>query len=297
MTVDIKTDDGVSLHVEETGGGAPIIFVHEFAGDHRSWEPQVRHFARTNRCITFNARGYPPSDVPDDPEMYAQDRARDDIRAVLDALEIGTAHVIGLSMGGFATLHFGMAYPERTKSMVVAGCGYGAGEESREQFQREALQAADRMESETMDVFGAAYALGPTRVQFQNKDPRGWREFEKQLREHSSRGSANTMRGVQRRRPSLYDLEERIRAIEVPMLILNGDEDDPCLDVGLYLKRCIRSSALVLLPRTGHASNLEEPALFNQFCEDFIRRVEAGRWEMRDARSITQGILSTTDQP
>ena len=297
MTVDIKTDDGATLHVEQTGSGVPVIFVHEFAGDCRSWEPQVRHFARTNRCITFNARGYPPSDVPDDPEMYSQDRARDDIRDVLVGLDIEAAHVIGLSMGGFAALHFGLTYPDRTLSMVVAGCGYGAGEDSREQFQRETTEAAGRMESETMDVFGAAYALGPTRVQFQNKDPRGWREFESQLREHSSLGSANTMRGVQRRRPSLYDLEERIRAIEVPTLILNGDEDDPCLDVGLFLKRAIRSSALGLLPRTGHACNLEEPALFNRFCEDFIRQVEAGRWDMRDARSITRGILSTTDEP
>src|SRR5512134_273657 len=118
----LKTDDGISLHYEEAGAGTPMVFVHEFAGDHRSWEPQVRYFSRRYRCITFNARGYPPSDVPADGERYSQDRARDDIRDVLDGLKIDRAHVVGLSMGGFATLHFGFTYPNRARSLVVAGC-------------------------------------------------------------------------------------------------------------------------------------------------------------------------------
>ena len=289
----ITTDDGVGLYVEETGEGTPIVFVHEFAGDHRSWEPQVRYFSRTNRCINFAARGYLPSDVPEDAGMYSQDRARDDILSVMDALKVDAAHVVGLSMGGFATVHFGLNYPDRCLSLVVAGCGYGAGEASREQFQREATAAADGIQSEGMDAFGKAYAAGPTRVQYQNKDPRGWKEFEEQLREHSTLGSANTMRGVQRLRPSLYDLEDGLKNLTVPTMILNGDEDEPCLDVGLFLKRTIQSSSLVLLPQTGHACNLEEPAFFNMFCEDFFRKVESGRWESRDPRSLGGGILSS----
>jgi len=289
------TNDGVKLYFEEAGEGTSIIFVHEFAGDFRSWEPQVRHFSRKYRCIVFNARGYPPSDVPEDPEMYDQDLAREDIRTVLDSLNIEKAHVIGLSMGGFAALHFSLHYPDRVISQVISGCGYGAGEGSHEQFQRETTEAADRMESETMAVFGNTYALGPTRVQFQNKDPRGWIEFETQLRDHSSLGSANTMRGVQRRRPSLYNLEDDLKKITVPTLILNGDEDEPCLDVSLYLKRTITSSALALLPRTGHTCNLEEPSLFNQLCETFIHQVDSGRWELRDRRSMTTSIISAKD--
>ena len=289
------TNDGVKLYFEEAGEGTPIIFVHEFAGDFRSWEPQIRHFSRNYRCVVFNARGYSPSDVPEDPEMYSQDLACEDIRTVLDNLDIDTAHVIGLSMGGFAALHFSLHYPDRVLSQVVSGCGYGAAEGAREQFQRETTEAANRMESETMAVFGSTYALGPTRVQFQNKDPRGWKEFETQLRDHSSLGSANTMRGVQRQRPSLYDLQDELREITVPTLILNGDEDDPCLDVGLYLKRTILSSALSLLPRTGHTCNLEEPNLFNQICETFIHQVESGRWDLRDRRSMTTSIISANN--
>jgi pimeloyl-ACP methyl ester carboxylesterase len=292
----VTTNDGVNLHYEEQGSGTPVIFVHEFAGDLRSWKSQMRHFSRFYRCLAFNARGYPPSDVPSDPELYSQEIARDDVLAVLDGLGIESAHIVGLSMGGFAALHFGMKYPDRAISLVVAGCGYGADEGSQDQFYRETTVVADRIERETMAVFGAVYAVGPTRVQYQNKDPEGWREFKTQLKEHSSEGSANTMRGVQRLRPSLYALEDKMRKLSVPTLIINGDEDDPCLDAGLFMKRTILSSALVLLPITGHACNLEEPDLFNMFCRDFFRRVEAGRWELRDKRSITKNIMLATEQ-
>src|SRR5262249_39656405 len=121
----LTTDDGVKLHYEEVGAGAPIVFVHEFAGDGRSWEHQLRYFGRRYRCIAYNARGFPPSDVPDGVERYSQERARDDIKAVLDALKIDKAHIVGLSMGGFAALHFGFTYPARALSLVVGGCGYG----------------------------------------------------------------------------------------------------------------------------------------------------------------------------
>src|ERR1700726_560050 len=133
----LSSDDGIKLYYEETGSGIPIVFVHELAGVCRASEPQVRCFSRRYRCITFNARGYPPSDVPQDAEAYSQDRARDDIRAVMDALAIDKAHLVGLSMGGFATLHFGFTYPARARSLVVAGCGYGAEPGQQQKFQEE----------------------------------------------------------------------------------------------------------------------------------------------------------------
>src|SRR5215204_5217890 len=198
----VTTDDGVKLYYEETGSGIPIVFVHEFAGDLRSYEPQVRYLSRRYRCITYNARGYPPSDVLREAERYSQDRARDDIRAVLDGLKLDKAHIVGLSMGGFATLHFGFTYQSRARSLVIAGCGYGAQPDKRQQFVAEAETAAKNFETLSMAKAAEGYALGPTRVQFQNKDPRGWTEFRDQLAEHSTEGSAGTMRGVQARRPS-----------------------------------------------------------------------------------------------
>ena len=286
-----ETDDGVKLYFEETGQGFPVIFVHEFAGDHRSWEPQVRHFARRYRCITTNARGYPPSDVPEDPARYSQARACADIKTVLDHLGIAEAHVVGLSMGGFATLHFGLTYPQAARALVVAGCGYGAERDRREQFRAEAEACAKRLERDGMAAFAAGYSLGPTRVQFQNKDPRGWREFAAMLAEHSALGSALTQLGVQRARPSLYDLEDELAALTVPTLIVTGDEDEPCLVPGVYMKRTVPGAGLVVVPKTGHTINLEEPDLFNRLLAEFFDLVEAGRWAPRDPRSISDTIL------
>ena len=287
----LTTDDGVTLYYEETGSGMPVVFVHEFAGDCRSWEPQVRHFGRLYRCITYNARGYPPSDVPADDARYSQERARDDIRAVLDALKIDKAHVVGLSMGGFASLHFGFTYPERARSIVVAGCGYGAAPDKREQFAAEVEAAASHFEQATMAKAAEGYALGPTRVQFQNKDPRGWRELVTQLAEHSTEGGARTMRGVQKRRPSLFDLVERMKTITVPTLVMTGDEDWPCLEPALLMKRTIPTSALVVMPNAGHAINLEEPAAFNRHVADFLHAVDIGASRSRDPRAMQTSIL------
>jgi pimeloyl-ACP methyl ester carboxylesterase len=286
----LTADDGLKLHYEETGTGLPIVFVHEFAGDQRSWEPQVRHFSRRYRCITYNARGYPPSDVPDAAARYSQDRARDDIRAVLDALKIDKAHIVGLSMGGFATLHFGFTYPQRALSLVIAGCGYGASPDKRTQFLRETEVVAARFETD-FDRTAATYALGPTRVQFQNKDPRGWREFADQLAQHSAKGAANTQRGVQARRPSLWELVDKMKSIAAPALIMTGDEDWPCLEPALLMKRTIPTSALVVMPNAGHAINLEDPAAFNRHVGEFLHAVDNGTWPKRDPRAFTDSIM------
>ena len=286
----LTTDDGVRLAFEETGSGTPVVFVHEFAGDLRSWEPQVRHLSRRYRCITWNARGFPPSDVPDDTGAYSQDRARDDVLAVLDALDIERAHVVGLSMGGFATLHFGLAHPGRARSLVVAGVGYGAEPDQRERFRSEADITARILRTEGMAAWAAAYALGPTRVQFQNKDPRGWREFADMLAEHSAAGSAHTQQGVQKERPSVFDLAEGMKELTVPTLVVTGDEDWPCLVPSVFMKRTIPSAGLLVVPNTGHTVNLEEPAAFNAALADFFAEVDAGRWPARDPRAVSESI-------
>lgn len=286
------TDDGVKLYYEETGSGFPIVFVHEFAGDYRSWEPQVRYFSRRYRCVTYNARGYPPSDVPDELARYSQQRAADDILAVLDHLELDRAHVVGLSMGGFATLHFGLRHAERARSLVVAGCGYGAKPESRAQFQQGAEDIAELFESRGSQGAAESYAISPGRGQFRDKDPRGWREFADMLGEHSALGSAMTMRGVQKQRPSLWDLTDRMAGLTTPTLILTGDEDEPCLEPGLLMKRNIPSAGLAVIPCSGHTVNLEEPAAFNHAVQDFLTTVEAGRWRVREPDADGESLLS-----
>jgi pimeloyl-ACP methyl ester carboxylesterase len=284
------TPDGIRLFYEETGSGTPLIFVHEFAGDLRSWEPQLRYFGRRYRAIAFNARGYPPSDVPESPASYSQSVAADDIKAVLDHLGIDKAHIAGLSMGGFATLHFGFQHPQHALSLCVAGCGYGAEPAERARFRSEAEAIAAALKAQGMPAFADRYAYGPTRVQFENKDPRGFVEFKRMLAEHSALGSANTQISVQRERPSLYDLVEEMRRLTLPTLLLCGDEDWPCLQPGILMKRNIPSAAFVVMPNCGHTINLEAPDEFNRILGGFLAQVDAGRWPTRDPRAVSASI-------
>ena len=289
----ITTPDGVKLWVEEAGSGTPILFIHEFGGDHRAWEPQLRAFARRHRCITYAARGYPPSDVPADWQQYSQALAVADALAVLDALDVETAHIVGLSMGGFCALHFGLNHPNRALSILAAGAGYGAEKHLEEYFRGVSLAVADGFEKQGAEAFAKTYSIGASRVQFQNKDPRGWQEFATQLGEHSSVGAAATMRGLQARRPSLYDLEAGFRAMDLPVLVMTGDEDDHCLMPAFFLKRVIPRAALAVFPKTGHTLNLEEPELFNRHLAEFIATVEAGRWDRRDPRANPDEVMKT----
>jgi pimeloyl-ACP methyl ester carboxylesterase len=284
------TDDGIRLYFEETGSGRPLILVHEFAGDLRSWEPQMRHFGKRYRTIAFNARGFAPSDVPEPVSCYSQARAADDILAVVNQIGARQAHIIGLSMGGFAALHFGIRHPQRALSLCIGGCGYGAEPDKRDSFRAEADAIAGIIRSEGMAAFAERYAYGPTRVQYQNKDPRGHAEFKEMLAGHSAQGSANTQQGVQKERPSLYSLVEEMGRITVPTLIITGDEDWPCLLPGILMKQSIASAALAVMPNAGHAINLEEPDQYNRTVGDFLAQVESGRWPARDPRAISTSI-------
>jgi pimeloyl-ACP methyl ester carboxylesterase len=280
----------VRLHWEATGSGEPILFIHEYAGDHRSWAGQVAHLSPRHRCITYAARGYPPSEVPRDVEAYSQAHAVEDAVAVLDAAHVERAHVVGLSMGGFAALHLVLRHPARVISCVAAGVGYGAQPERQEQFKRESMAIAEAIERDGMARFAAGYAVGPARVQLQNKRPDAWREFAAALAAHDPIGAANTMRGVQGTRPSLYALTDELRAVRTPVLILAGDEDEGSLEPSLMLKRTIPTAGLAVLPRTGHTLNLEEPERFNENVERFIDAVKAGTWTARDPRAVPGSI-------
>lgn len=285
--------DGVKIYFEECGPvDAPVIlFAHEFGGDYRSWEDQMHHFSRGWRCITFSNRGYPGSDAPAGETAYGQDIANRDAIAVLDHLKVAKAHVVGLSMGGYTTLMLAAKFPDRVISCVAAGAGSGALKSSRQHFIDEAKGAAAEMDRRGA-VDAGAIGLGPTRVQLQNKNPRGWAQFVAHLGEHAAHAAAKTLRQVQASRASLYDLEAELKAVRAPTLLLVGDEDEPCLDVNLWLKRLMPTARLAMLPGSGHAINLEEPALFNHLVEQFLCEVERGRWSPRDSRAVLGAVGS-----
>jgi pimeloyl-ACP methyl ester carboxylesterase len=274
----IAAPDGTTLHVEETGSGTTVMFVHEFAGDHRSWEPQMRFFARSRRCVTFAARGYPPSDIPTESKAYSQDIACEDLLAVMNGLGIEKAHLVGHSMGAYTALHVGLDHPERCLSVALLGCGWGSNPADRDASVRACEDIARMFQSEPIEVAAANYANAPMRHTFRAKDPRGFAEFQRMLAEHSGAGSALTMLNVQLKRPTLWDLEKRLRDFSLPLLVIVGDEDFPCLDGSLFLKRVVPSAGLFIIPRAGHTINSEEPGAVNAALAELFDAAETGCW-------------------
>jgi pimeloyl-ACP methyl ester carboxylesterase len=277
--------NGVELYYEDSGAGFPVVFCHEFAGDYRSWEPQVRAFGRLYRCVTYSQRGFPPSEVPADASAYSQDQLIDDLRGLVEHLGIAQAHFVGFSMGGSVVLNFALRYPHLCRSIAVVGTG--AGSTNRERFEQDIRDVVNLIRERGMRTFADTYAEGPTRQPFKRKDPYGWSVFRDQLAEHAADGQAYTMQGVMLRRPTIFSLESELRELQVPTLIAIGDEDEPCVDVAVFLKRTIPSAGLVILPQSGHAINLEEPATFNAAVLEFLRLVESDRWPRRSAVTTT----------
>jgi pimeloyl-ACP methyl ester carboxylesterase len=276
----ITAPDRIRLYYEEVGAGTPVVFVHEYAADYRTWEPQMRYFARAHRCVTYSQRGYPPSDVPTDPARYAQDIARDDVIALMDALAIEKAHVVGHSMGAYTALHVGIHYPQRCLSVTAAGCGWGSLPDLKQCEAMKALAAetGKMFAEEGIAVAAAKYADAPMRQTHKNKDPRGFAEFARMLAEHSAQGHALTMLNLQLKRPTLWEMEARLKSFSVPLLVVVGDEDQPCLEGSLFLKRTVPTAGLLVIPRSGHTVTSEEPAAFNAALAELFAAAESGRW-------------------
>jgi pimeloyl-ACP methyl ester carboxylesterase len=283
----------VELYYEESGSGLPVVFCHEFASDYRGWEPQIRAFSNRYRCITYSQRGYPPSSVPKDESAYSQDLLIEDLRGLIEHLGVSPAYVVGFSMGGSVVVNFALRHPDLCRAVVAVGAG--AGTTNRERFEQDVQQIATLIRTRGMRAFAETYAEGPSRLAFKRKDPRGWQVFREMLAEHDPEGQALTVLGVQLRRPTLYALEDQLPGLRVPTLIVIGDEDEACVEPAVFLRRRIASSGLLVVPQTGHAVNLEEPALFNHAVLDFFHLVEHNRWATRQA--VTTSMLPVTAGP
>jgi pimeloyl-ACP methyl ester carboxylesterase len=277
--------DGVSLHVEDNGHGSPIIFIHEFASDLRGWESQLRHFSRGYRCIAYNARGYPPSDVPEDAGLYGWECAIDDIAAVMRNLSIERAYLVGLSMGGYAALQFGLRYPEKVGAIVAASVGAGSHPTQRDAWLRETSVLARIFIDHGMAGIAERMARGPARIQLKYKNPESWQEFVARLRQLSPQGLAHTMARSQALRPSLHDLRDQFAEMKIPVLLAVGDEDAACLETNSMLKSVLPNAGLWICPNTGHSINLEEPTAFNAQIDNFLGAVERGTWRRGYQRS------------
>ena len=275
------SSDGVEIYYQVAGEGYPLVWSHEFAGDIASWEPQVNFFSRRYQVITYCHRGYPPSGVPDDPEAYSQDHLVEDLYRLLQHLGVNQAYIGGLSMGGAVAISFAIAHPEMCRALIVASAGAGSNSDDRERLLASWQTLIESMIADGMEKFADGYARWPERVQFLRKDPVGWAKFHAGLASHSAQGSSLTFRGVQMKRPTIYQLEKDLQRIKAPTLVLIGDEDTPCVEPAIFMKRTIPACGLAVFPQSGHTINLEEPGLYNRTVLDFLTAVEAGKWVER----------------
>jgi len=269
------TSDGVRLHYEVSGAGPTIVFAHESAADARQWSGQVAALSPHYRCITYNARGYPPSDVPLDDAAYGHGPAWRDLMAIVEEVAGGAAHIVGLSMGAYAGLMLGLERPDLVRSLCLAGGGTGSTRGPNEAMRTAMERLAALFETEGSEAGAMAIADSPTRAGFKARDPVGWQAWLDDLRTHSPQGMARTFRNYQGNRPSLYTFEEALRRLDRPTLLVVGDEDGGCLEINLALRQIIPGAGLCVVPHSGHAVNLEQPALFNRLLADLIASAEA----------------------
>jgi pimeloyl-ACP methyl ester carboxylesterase len=268
--------NGVELYYEETGEGVPLVWNHEFAGDYRSLELQVREFARRYRVITYNYRGWPPSSVPAESGAYSTEALVEDLAGLLHQLRISRAHIGGLAMGGNIALSFAAKYPAMVASLIIVGSGSGT--VAREQFVAESERLARVFEERGAAIAGREIAQRPGRRIYAEKDPRGYAEFLERLQGHSPQGAVAAIRGLLIGRKTIFEMEEELRGIAVPTLVMVGDRDGGAVDASLFMQRTMRHASVVMFPFTGHTPNLEEPLLFNLHVGEFLAAVSEGRW-------------------
>ncbi len=291
----VAVNAGVRLFYEDSGGDGPaILFLHEYAGDHRSWAGQVAALKSRYRCLSMSGRGYPPSDCPDDPGAYSQDLMNADALAVLDAAGVGRAHVVGLSMGAFTGLQLAQFHAGRVLSVTAAAGGSGSSDtaQAREGFVTEALALAAMMDKQGA-IPAEAMCKGPTRIHLKDKNEVVWLQSVAHLAEHPAFAAAHMLRGVQVGRPSLRDQADTLASVRVPVLLMVGDEDTSCLHVNVWLKQIMPAARLMVFPASGHALNLEEPQLFNRSIEAFVALVDSGGWRSRNPATMPKAGVHT----
>lgn len=268
--------NGISLHYQESGAGTPLVLCHEYATDHRAWEPQIRHFARRYRVIAWNFRGYPPSSVPRAAADYEHGLFVSDLAGLLDLLGIERCHLVGIATGGNVALNFALEHPDRIGALVMVGAG--AGTSDRENWLRDCARLADRIAAEGTRAAAESIGNAPQRTVFAAKDPRGWNEFLGRIRDLSPIGAEMLMRVALPGRLPVTALKARLHTLDRPVLVMMGDQDYPAHEAGRFVRDHAPHAGLTMLPMCGHTMNSEEPMLFNQLLGDFLAAVDAGRW-------------------
>jgi pimeloyl-ACP methyl ester carboxylesterase len=267
--------EGVNIYYEDEGEGRPIMMIHGFSADLSSWDEQAPALLKGYRVVRYDCRGHGRSGCPADPAAYSQEILVREALGLMDELGLEKAYVCGLSMGGNVALHLAFNHPHRVEAVIAACTGSGSSAEDGFIERFEAI--AGVLDEGKLELFADLLLSAPSFSTFTRLRPDLVQSQREQLMRNDPGGLANTIRGVQMKRPSIMSLEEKLKRLEAPVLILVGEEDMPCSGPAKFMNQHIPRSRLVVFPETGHILNLERPADFNREVMDFLSDVESGQ--------------------
>ena len=255
--------DDTRLWFEAAGSGPALLLAHELGSDARQWRGQAEAFCGRFRCLIPNARGYPPSGVPEEDHAYLWTRFATDLGAVLDAAGEARAIVMGWSMGAYAALQFARLNADRVRGLVLVGIGSGSPSADMAPWR---LQMRDLADAWLQDPRRAARMLAeaPNRQALRRLNHAAFDAWLADLEGHSPEGMARTCRNYQGKRPSLTEVEAELARLDVPTLIVCGQEDAPCVETSRWLARTLPRAQLWEPEGCGHCPNLEAPERFNR---------------------------------
>ena len=269
------TPDGVKLFYETQGKGPPILFVHEFGGDYRSWARQVSALKSKHLCITYIARGFWPSDAPDNEAAYGQRQASSDLLAILDHLELQAVHLVGTSMGSFTSLDVALNHPQRVLSLTLVGNSSGPRNDTETEHFRQNWIGEEVRLRQAHGPAGAVKVLrnDPAYQSCQARDPEGWAAYAANLEQQPVHGAIHLLKTLHWNRVSLFDEADRIGAFSKPVLLVTGADDYYLVgETNRFLKRTLPHCTHLHFEDTGHLANIERAPEFNTALDSHIEQ-------------------------
>jgi pimeloyl-ACP methyl ester carboxylesterase len=245
--------NGIAVHYEDSGSGPAVFLTHGYAAAGAMWERQRKPLNEAGyRLVSWDMRGHAETESPDDPAQYSEALTLADMSALMDMLGIERAVVGGLSLGGFMSLAFQLAHPERVQALVLCDTGPGyRSDEARAKWNRMAERSAVNFEEKGLDAAG--------------RSP----EVQAAVKHHkSAAGLAHSARGM------LAQVDSRVidylPEIDIPTLIIVGENDEPYHDASRYMQSKIPGARLEMIPDAGHAANMDQPEAFNRVLLEFL---------------------------
>ncbi|HUJ76502.1 MAG TPA: alpha/beta fold hydrolase [bacterium] len=249
---------GVQLYYEVHGAGPVVLLTHGFSATSQMWRGQVQPLSARHRLLLWDMRGHGRSDSPEDGAQYSEEATVADMAALLDAAEAPQAIVGGLSLGGYMSLAFARAYPHRVRALLIVDTGPGfKNDAAREEWNEHAEATAQALHANGLEHLKV---LSPERATSTHR---------------SAAGLVHAARGMLTQRDAR--VIQSLPNIRVPTLIIVGGDDKPFLNASTYMAGKIPGAQLVVLPKAGHASNMDQPQAFNTCVTDFLAQVEQGQ--------------------